>query len=774
MKRKLLLSALILIFTHFGFTQVPDLIVSGYVFDYSTGTTVPIEDQSVDIMIDSTNSGFSYENTVLTDSLGYFADTIELNPPFVVGLVHISTYDSCLGYNQEIVAFFNPGAPPFPVEFLLCDNFTPGCEASFYYYPVDSNAFSSLSYQFMDASIGDPDTWQWDFGDGTTSGEQNPVHTFPDAGTYPVCLTITDTVENCTDTFCMDVEVGEPGPGGCDNFFVHHPTGNPNELEFMGMVVPPPFFQVESWEWDFGDGTTGTGQTITHTFPEDSVDTYTVCLTTTSILQNGDTCVATSCQDVIVNLPYECTAFFIHYPAPDSSLTINFQDMSFTGNGGVPDSWVWDFGDGDSSLLQDPSHTYADTGYYDVCLTITDSLDNCTDTYCETIYVVEIVPPTGCTSGFTYYPDTAALTINFEGFTQSLFPTTWSWEFGDGTTGSGQFVSHTYDSAGVYPVTLITVDSTGCSWVTTMDVWVGNPSFDISGTVFLDSNLTADEGIVRLMTADSLWQDVIVLDSTDILPDGSFIFEDVPMYFFMLYYVQAELTDSSAYFGDYLPTYHISSLTWQSAFPVLPVFSWPADVYMIPANSMNSGPGSITGSVTSLDTRGIMSGVHVMLMDEEMNPYTYVVTDEDGIFEFDNIAYGTYMVHAEMMGIHTTQAVITLSEEIPESQVNFIVEGNTATLSISEDRGIIASSGNVYPNPVTDRAWLEIDSEEPVDLDVMIFNQMGQKVYHERLNIGEGNQRILLNTSSLSPGIHYLNIITENGDNISKKLVKTR
>lgn len=594
MKRKLLLSTLLLIFTHFGFTQVPDLIVSGYVFDYSTGTTVPVEDQAVDIMIDSTNSGFSYENTVLTDSMGYFADTIELNPPFVVGLVHISTFDSCLGHNQEIITLFNPGAPPFPVEFLLCDNFTPGCEAFFYYYPLDSNAFSSLSYQFMDASFGDPDTW------------------------------------------------------------------------------------------------------------------------------------------------------------------------------------LWDFGDGDSSFLKNPSHTYADTGYYEVCLTITDSLDNCTDTYCEIIYVDEIVPPTGCISGFTYYPDTSALTINFEGYTQSLFPTTWSWEFGDGTTGSGQFVSQTYDSAGVYPVTLITVDSTGCSWVTTMDVWVGNPTFDISGTVFLDSNLTADEGIVRLMTADSLWQDVIVLDSTDILPDGSFIFEDVPMYFFMLYYVQAELTDSSAYFGDYLPTYHISSLTWQSAFPVLPVFGWPADVYMIPSNSMNSGPGSITGSVTSLDTRGKMSGVHVMLMDEEMNPYTYVVTDEDGIFEFDNIAYGTYAVHAELMGIHTTQAVITLSEETPESQVNFIVEGNTATLSISEDHGLISSSGNVYPNPVTDRAWLEIDSEEPVELDVMIFNQMGQKVYHERLKIGEGNQRILLNTSSLSPGIHFLNIITENGDNISKKLVKTR
>lgn len=865
MKTKLLLLTGILFLFFSGFSQPTSTTISGFVFDGSSPINQPVVNQEVIILLDSTNTGYTFQDTVLTDDQGFYSATVTAPEDVLFGMITLSTYDSCEASYIEAYSPFIPGFPGISIEFIVCDTYVPPCQAQYYYFPSDTLGFNTLTYDFIDISTGNPTSWEWTYDGVIFSTEQNPTFTFPESGIYAVCLTITDSIDNCTDTFCADITVGNPG-FECANYFFYFPTGNPDELTFEGFSLFQQ--QVISYEWEFGDGTTGNGQTVTHTFPADSNEMYVVCLTTEVILDNGDTCVYTSCQDVLLNYPVECQASFFYYPASDTGLSIQFQDFSYTGFGGIPDTWTWDFGNGNTSTLQNPVHTYADTGYYEVCLTITDSIGNCTDTYCETIFVGNIFPPQGCesffyydqddtltftfyaeaymngmittnntlfewdfgdgTSGsgqtvthtfpadssefyfvcltaytiddtgdtcvssfcdivfvpgwpgwdcfnsFSYFPDTNELTLNFEGYTQSQFPSTWEWDFGDGTTGTGQFISHTYDSTGTYNVTLTTTDSTGCAWTSTQLVWVGDPEWDISGTVYLDSNLVADVGFVRLMTADSLFQTVIQLDSTEIQADGSYVFENISLNNFMLYFVQAELTDGSIYFGSYLPTYHISSLTWQEAFPVLPIFSWPADIFMIPGNSVNSGPGSITGTVTSLNTRGKMNGVTVMLMDEEMNPYTYVVTNEDGIFEFSNIAYGTYMVHAEMMGINTTQAVISLSEETPDSQVNFIVEGNTATLSISEDRGIITNSGNVYPNPVTDRAWLEIDSEEPVDLDVMIFNQMGQKVYHERLNIGEGNQRILLNTSSLSPGIHYLNIISEDGDNLSKKLVKTR
>lgn len=868
MKTKLLLLTGILFLFFSGFSQQTDLTVDGFVFEANSGGYFPVANQPVEIMIDSTDTGYFYQNTVFTDEQGYYSDIIPVPPEMTFGLIHLSTFDSCLGYNQEAIIAFINGSPPITYEFVLCDNFIPDCEAIFVCFPLDSNTINPMTFQFQDVSIGTPTGWNWDFGDGISSSEQNPVHTYTEAGIYTVCLTIDDSVTNCTSTFCLDVIAGDPGFNSCENFFFYFPTGNPNELTFEGFMI---YQQVaESYTWDFGDGTTATGQSVTHTFPADSNEMYVVCLTTEVLLDNGDTCVYTTCQDVLFNYPVECQASFFYYPGSDTSLNIQFQDWSFTGWGGVPDSWAWDFGDGSTSTLQNPIHTYADTGYYEVCLTITDSLGNCTDTYCETIFVENIFPPQGCESffyydqddtltftfyaeaylngmittnstifewdfgdgttgsgqtvthtfpadssdiyfvcltastvdsasndtcvsyfcdlvfinglpgwdcysSFSYFPDTNELTLNFEGFTQSQFPTTWTWEFGDGTTGTGQFISHIYDSTGTYNVTLTTTDSTGCTWTSTQPVWVGEPEWDIVGTVFLDSNLVADVGIVRLMTTDSLFQTVIQLDSTEIQADGSYTFEDISLNNFMLYFVQAELTDGSIYFGSYLPTYHISSLTWQEAFPVLPIFGWTADIFMIPGNSINTGNGTIGGNVTSLGTRGQMEGVHVMIMDEDLNPYTYVTTDSDGYFEFDNLAYGTYVIHAEMMGIHTTQAVITLSEDQPESQVSFIVEGNQATLSVSENPNlVIAGSGEIYPNPVSNQAWIEVNLKESVTLDISIYNQIGQRTYQETINAGEGNQRILLNTSTLKPGIHLLNITSEEGDRVSKRLIKAQ
>jgi len=563
-------------------------------------------------------------------------------------------------------------------------------------------------------------------------------------------------------------------------------------------------------------------------------------------------------------------AIFSYFQFSDTSFMIQFQDWSYTGNGGMPSSWYWDFGDGNTSYLQNPAHIYADSGMYQVCLTITDSLGNCTDTYCETIYVGNVFPPEPCYNYFvtdsidpnTYSatftgeafqngmvvndftdftwdfgdgttdtgrivthifqgdsldiyqvclttttimpgtPDTCistgcqiiifdplpgddcfnyftasqdtGLVIYFDGFVNSQFPTIFNWEFGDGNTATGESVSHVYDQEGVYVVTLSTVDSTGCSWTTTQTIYVGGiNTFNIFGVVYLDSNLGADQGIVRLMAADSLWQNVIPIDSTDIVGDGSFIFEDVSIDPLMLYYVQAELSDASSYFGQYMPTYHISALTWEYAMPILPVFSWPADIFMIPANGNDGGPGAITGNVTSLGARSKMSGIQIMLMDETMEPLTYTTTDENGMFEIDNLAFGTYVVHAEMIGVYSTQAIIILSDENQESEVNFIVDGNYATLSVSEIQNPnVSGIGEVYPNPVTDRAAIDIELKESITITIKVYNQLGQVIHEDLQGLHKGANKIEISTLNLEAGFYLLNISSDQGDFISKKMFK--
>ncbi len=75
-----------------------------------------------------------------------------------------------------------------------------------------------LTYQFIDYSYGDPNSWLWDFGDGTTSTEQNPLHAFPQQGTYLVCLTIENDSTGCIDTFCDSVWAGNNGQWCFANF----------------------------------------------------------------------------------------------------------------------------------------------------------------------------------------------------------------------------------------------------------------------------------------------------------------------------------------------------------------------------------------------------------------------------------------------------------------------------------------------------------------------------------------------------------------------------
>jgi PKD repeat protein len=125
-----------------------------------------------------------------------------------------------------------------------------------------------------------------------------------------------------------------------------------------------------SWNWDFGDGTTSTSQNPIHTY--DFPGTYTVCL----IVNNG--CSDTICQLVAVS----CTT-------PNANFT------NVIGNGGLvsftnsttplADSISWNFGDGNTSSLNNPSHVYTSSGNYQVCLTVFDTCG--TDSICTTIFV---------------------------------------------------------------------------------------------------------------------------------------------------------------------------------------------------------------------------------------------------------------------------------------------------------------------------------------------------------------------------------------------------
>ena len=113
------------------------------------------------------------------------------------------------------------------------------------------------------------------------------------------------------------------------------------------------------------------------------------------------------------------------------------------------------FGDG-SINLQNPSHTYATTGNYQVCLTIT-GINGCTDTYCSR---VDILGPY-CTSNFFSYGSNPLQASFVDNSSSSSTITGWAWDFGDGNTSNLQNPVHTYAAGGYFYVCLTISTNSG-------------------------------------------------------------------------------------------------------------------------------------------------------------------------------------------------------------------------------------------------------------------------------------------------------------------------
>ncbi len=559
-------------------------------------------------------------------------------------------------------------------------------------------------------------------------------------------------------------------PQGCHAWFYDMPGEEPFSVNFYDESWGNP----TSWDWDFGDGNTSDEENPSHTYASEGE--YMVTLT----IFNDDSCTASVQEYIMVDSigwPGDCQAQYFYYPVCDSGdsrdeeLKYQFMDISF----GNPTSWEWDFGDGETSDDQNPIHEFEEEGEYEVCLTISNPADSCEDTYCEMVYVSHDTIG-NCMAWFDY-EEQDSLTVDFEGHLMGSMSGTFTWDFGDSTTGSGQMVSHTYTTDGVYTVTMQAVDSAmGCDVEYSGMVWVGDSiTFTIFGNVFVDDSVNADVASVYLMTFDTIWGNLISVDETTIDSNGYYEF-DASIFDNCIYFVQAELDSTSSYYGDYVPTYHEDAITWQEAWPVFPFpMGWSYDIYMQEAQGINSGDGSIGGTVTEQEGRGLLSDVEILLLAEDYAPIAYLRTDENGSFNYPELAYGTYVVYTEIVGIQTTPATVVLTEQNPSAQLNIVVANGEAILGIGEHSSrYIDEVSEVFPNPVTEDAAIEIGMKEAGTVDVRVSNQFGQVIVSRQQQLPSGKSTVSLKTNALPPGIYILNITPADGIASVRKFVKFR
>jgi gliding motility-associated-like protein len=309
--------------------------------------------------------------------------------------------------------------------------------------PSVNSVCAGTSVTFTNNSTG-ATSYNWNFGDNTTSNATNPSHSYNTAGTYTVRLIANNG--SCADTSYQTITV-EAKP--VVNF-----TGTP-----LTACMPPldvtftnTTTGATSYFWSYGDASTSTNANPTHVHTYTSYGNFTVKLVATS---------AAGCKDSLTRVNYvkitQATATINATPTTGCTpLTVS---MSATlNNPNVVSTFSWDYGDGTpiNTVIASPTHTYTTAGTYTITYTFV-TTTGCTGTATK---VVTASPHP--TANFTENPIVICPNQSVTFTNLSTNATSYLWKFGDGGTSTATNPTHTYGDPGQYTVTLIAYNG-GCT-----------------------------------------------------------------------------------------------------------------------------------------------------------------------------------------------------------------------------------------------------------------------------------------------------------------------
>jgi gliding motility-associated-like protein len=313
---------------------------------------------------------------------------------------------------------------------------------------------------FTNTSIGGI-SYEWDFGNGQTSTQQNPATVnYTTAGTYAVTLISTNSF-GCVDTTIQNIVISSFQAG--IDAPISTCAGSPLTISDLSTVG------ADQWSWSFPGANSTSSGSQNNMISYASPGTYTISLTAQNTVAG--------CMD---NTSVSIDVLPIPVPNLTADLTSGCAplNVSFSSTGDSGSTYSWDFGDGQTSPLENPSHTYTTDGSFTVTLSVTDA-NGCTGVFSMPNYI-NTQAPTGTITADTM-SGCAPLTVQLaSNVTSPLDPiVSWVWDFGDGTTYTGEFPpSHVY-AVGSFDVTLTVTTAGGCSSTVTAPALIQTGQIDL-------------------------------------------------------------------------------------------------------------------------------------------------------------------------------------------------------------------------------------------------------------------------------------------------------
>lgn len=720
--------------------------VAPFTYEWSDGSV----GESIIVPIDSEET---YCVTV-TDASGCVAETcIDLTPPDPCFVSIFEEYDftSVLlfaeGYGQtdslnyvwstgetgEIISVTESG------EYCVTLTDGLGCESiDCKYIEVDSSWIEDCFAYIYTSNDNDstvtllvesfgvaPFTYVWSLGDSivSTSDSYTPTET----GVY--CVEVTDA-EGCVFTTCYDYFIWEE----CGVWISCDPTATGIQLWAFG-------YGAEPIEYVWSNGDEGPELLVT--------ENGEYCVTITDAEGcTSSTCITVNTDVVECFTPIEVTEFEDY-----AVLTLDL-------NSDGPYEIIWSNGETGASIEVTESGTY--------CVEVLEIETGCFFTTCAAVYIGGQEDCWGYIETEITEDSTAILTVIVFNNTSDSLDLIYEWSTGADTP------SIEVSEEGSYCVTVTGAD--GCVFVTCTDVFFTDfPWNNIVFGVVYDAQtgeaLDASVDIYEVLDDGSL---ELYSEDNETIEQGFFFIQDIENGS----YIALAVVE-----GDtHVPTYGYSTTSWEEA-DIYDVGNNTAiielEIAMIPITSFQGGGnGSIEGTVTTANFKanegvelgkvgGPLVDANIMLMHSEI-PVGQLFTDDEGLFKFSGLPYGTYQVVLEIPGEPRKVIEITLSEDNPNAtDIEFETEG-TAT---SIDNITAMSSLTLSPNPTSNILVVESSFTESKDVNYKLIDMNGRIVMSSKFKSVIGENKLQLDVETFNSGMYNLVLQTEK-EMIVKRFIK--